>query len=206
MQINRLLEMLPAFYRDIKEFRDLTEAQAKQLDIVDETLIKIENDMFILTASEEAIERIEKMFNILADPSVEDLDFRRRRIVSRQSTSAPFTERFLAIQLELLTGGRDRFSIRVNPETFELDITTQIGLKGGIDELWHLLETIVPLNMSIKTKNEIHATGEGTVYLANTTAYSVLQTLTHDFNANYDMDAEARKGGLITGYTTYEIR
>lgn len=206
MADNRLLEMLPAYYGDIKEFRELTKTQSKELDNVDQALQQVEDDMFVLTSSEEAIERREKMFRILADPSVEDLPFRRQRIVSRQSTRQPFTERFLASQLEILTGGKNRYSIKVNSEKFELNIVTQIGMQGGIDELWFMLERTVPLNMVINTKNELYAICESTVYLPTTSAYVVLYEMTHDFNAEYTTEGDKNLGTVLTGFTTMELQ
>lgn len=206
MKDNRLLRLLPAYYRDIKEFNELTETEARELDAVYEALQQVDDDMFILTSSEVAIERREKFFRILADPAVEDLDLRKRRIISRQTTSFPFTERFLGSQLRILTGGENRYSVRVDSRNFELHITVQIGVQGGLEEFWYMLERIVPLNMEIFTKNELYATGEATVYLPTTSAYVAMFEMTHDYNAEYETEGDKRLGTILTGFTTMELQ
>ena len=60
---------LPQFYKNIREFRELSQVVVAKWDNVDETLFSVENDQFILTSSETAIKIREKDFGIIADRS-----------------------------------------------------------------------------------------------------------------------------------------
>lgn len=234
MESNHLLEQLPAYYMHIKEFRHLTDSQDAEIKKLEAELQLIEDDMLIMSSSEASIKRREEMFRILADLSTEDLTFRRRRLVSRQTSSTPFTYRFLKGQLEVLCGGSDKFTLVMNPDTYQLNIVTQIGVRGGIEELWVLLERTVPLNMAIHTRNELHSTGSGVLRLGSaiSMAYMVQVThdfvsgyqpqaqikqgtvfqssvelkLTNDFNGEYKPSAQAKQGTVLQGYTILELK
>lgn len=59
---------------------------------------------FVLTADERGIVMFERVLEITADPSTEDLEFRRRRILNRLRMRPPFTFRFLLQRLDDLIG------------------------------------------------------------------------------------------------------
>lgn len=121
-------------------------AQEIELDNIAAGVLRQRNDMFIMTASSTSIRRREKMLRIQADPSKESLDFRRRRIINRQSTKPPFTHRWLQAQLDRLIGP-GMAVVSVNPAEFLLMVTTNIENANLFKEVQHTIQTVKPANM-----------------------------------------------------------
>ena len=152
--MNRLMESLPAYYWGIKEFQELTDAQSNQLDLIDGAMEQVENDQFIMTSSESAILQREKMFKILADPSIETLDFRKNRIINRQTAKVPFTVRYLKWILERLVGA-DNYEVKVDVLNFYCEFLFQIENKALPREIDDTLERIMPLNLNYRVVQKI---------------------------------------------------
>lgn len=151
---NRVARNLPAIYDGIKETEELTETVAIELDELDIARKRVENEQFIMTASEKFIRMRERGYDILADPTTESLDFRRRRLIVRQSTRLPITQRKVnEILTELV--GHSNFEEYLDVEncktTFVFD-ATDTTLNREIDLT---LERIIPLNMGLKVARRL---------------------------------------------------
>lgn len=144
--MSRLQEYLPSYYVDSKQMTALLMAQEMELNNIAAGILRQRNDMFIMTASAQAIRRREKMLRIQADPSKESLDFRRRRIINRQSTKPPFTQRWLQSQLDRLIGP-GMAVVTVKPAEFLLLVTTNIENANLFREVQHTIQTVKPANM-----------------------------------------------------------
>ncbi|APO43350.1 phage portal protein [Paenibacillus xylanexedens] len=144
--MSRLQEYLPSYYLDSKQMSTLLMAQEIELDNIAAGVLRQRNDMFIMTASSTAVRRREKMLRIQADPATESLDFRRRRIINRQSTKPPFTHRWLQSQLDRLLGP-GLAVVSVNPAEFLLLVTTNIENANLFREVQHTIQTVKPANM-----------------------------------------------------------
>lgn len=94
----------PEYYETILEFLELAEAEDTEVTVLQSAINQLLDDQFVLTSEYEAVKRREKMLDIQADPTVETLDFRRKRIVNRYSTKPPFTIRYLQDRLDYLVG------------------------------------------------------------------------------------------------------
>lgn len=148
--MNRVMDELPAYYRDIKEFQELTRVQSKRLDHLDGAIQQFEDDQFILTSSEPAIYRREKEFNILPDRTTETLDFRKRRLLGRMMQKAPFTFRYMVQQLDQLVG-KSRYTISIDVTNYWLEVLVTVESQSYYKEAADLLERIVPLNLILET-------------------------------------------------------
>ncbi|MDQ0658749.1 putative phage tail protein [Paenibacillus sp. W2I17] len=144
--MSRLVEYLPPYYVDSKQMTSLLMAQEIELDNIATGILRQRNDMFIMTASSTAVRRREKMLRIQADPSKESLDFRRRRIINRQSTKPPFTQRWLQAQLDRLIGP-GMAVVTVKPTEFLLLVTTNIENANLFREVQHTVQIVKPANM-----------------------------------------------------------
>lgn len=140
------MEYLPPYYVDSRQMTAILMAQEVELDNIAAGILQQRNDMFIMTASSKAIRRREKMLNIQADPTTESLDFRRRRIINRQSTKPPFTHRWLQAQLDRLLGP-GLAVVTVNTAEFLLLVTTNIENANLFKEVQHTIQTVKPANM-----------------------------------------------------------
>lgn len=150
-----LLDYLPEFYHGIREFQVIAKVEGEQFDKIDAELENILNDQFIVTAREPSIVRSERLFKIQADPTVEGLDFRRKRLINRKSIRPPFTERYLQDRLNFLLG--DGIStIHVDVENYILSVELAITDAAMFKEVLTTVEKIVPLNMIYLQKTTIH--------------------------------------------------
>lgn len=150
-----LLEYLPEFYHGIREFQIIAKVEGEQFDKIDAELDNILNDQFVMTAREPSIVRRERLFNIQADPKVESLDFRRKRIINRQSIRPPFTERYLQERLNFLLSD-DISTVHVDVENYVLSVELAIADAAMFKEVLTTIERIVPLNMIYLQKTAIH--------------------------------------------------
>lgn len=148
------MDHLPSFYEEIKEFRELTGTGSIQLEQLSAAIDQFLDDQYVLTSSEPAVARREKVFRIVPDLKKESLDFRKKRVLSRMQNKPPFVLEYLSILLDSLLGE--------NSHTFDLDVVNyhlEALLKmehimltadsGLYKEISDLLEKIVPLNMNI---------------------------------------------------------
>ncbi|RFA37024.1 hypothetical protein CAI16_02830 [Virgibacillus dokdonensis] len=152
--MNRLLSRLPDLLHGIREFQALTETEKLEFNLLAENIDKTLDDQFIETATLKAIERREKMLNIIADPSTESLENRRIRILNRYQTKPPFTKRYLQKQLDTLLGV-GRSDVTVNPEEFILTVTTSIDDAFLFREMEYTVNTVKPANIIYQQETSI---------------------------------------------------
>lgn len=146
----RLLEHLPAFYRDIKEFRELSKTVSEEYDAIDSAFEQVENDQFIITSSEPAIYRREKDFGIVPDIHVETLSFRKRRLITRMQDNPPYVDEYLKELLDSLLGA-NMTQLEMDKLRLEMEVLVHVESASFYSEVQRILERIVPLNVDITT-------------------------------------------------------
>jgi len=150
-------EYWPTFYSDIEDFVELAKAEDKELQLAAGSVDQLFSNQFVLTSGIEAVKRRERMLGIQANPSVESLDFRRRRIVNRYSTKPPFTLRYLQQRLDQLVGSGLTI-VSVDLEQFILYVTTNIQNANIFREVQHTIQTIKPANLIYQQETSTAAT------------------------------------------------
>lgn len=143
---NKLLQYLPEFYHDVKEFAQLTEIEDVELQSVAKSISRLLDEQFVLSSSERTIKRREQQLGIQADPKTETLDFRKKRIINRYSTKPPFTVRYLQEQLDQLVG-RGMTIVSVDVQNFILYVTAAIDNANVFKEVQHTVQTVKPANL-----------------------------------------------------------
>jgi hypothetical protein len=144
--MDKLIDYLPSYYKDIKEFQLIMSVETEEFEQLKTEIENLFNDQFIMTAREPAIARREKIFKIQADPSIETLEFRRKRIINRQSIKPPFTRRYLQKQLDFLLGTGVAV-VEVDAINFIVYVKLAIADAPLFKEVVNTIEAIVPLNM-----------------------------------------------------------
>ena len=152
----RMLQYLPEFYREIKEFAEIDKTESAELDDLEAAIQRAFDDQFVMTASVEAVKRRETMLGIQADPTTESLDFRRKRIVNRYATKPPFTRRYLQEQLDRMVGP-GMTVVSVDPQQFILYVTANIENAAVFREVIHTVETVKPANMIYQQNTSLKA-------------------------------------------------
>lgn len=100
----RLNSFLPSVYANVVEMHDIMNAEEQEMNIARSELTAAFANTFVLTSDESGVILFEKMLNIVADTSNEDLEFRRQRLMNRLATLPPYTYRFLEQKLNQIIG------------------------------------------------------------------------------------------------------
>lgn len=148
--MSRLLSQLPAYYENIKDFRELSKTVTKSLNDIDEHLLQLRNDQYIISSSKEAIKRREKDFSILADEQNETLVFRKKRLLTRMRSNPPYVLEYLKNMLDSLLGEK-KHSIELDKLLFEMEVLVNVDSASFYLEVEKMLERIVPLNIQLTT-------------------------------------------------------
>src|SRR5574344_1954499 len=94
-----LSSFVPSVYKEVVEMEDIIAAEEIHMNTARMEMLTAFANTFVLTADESGIIMFESMLSIIANPAIEDLEFRRQRILNRMSMSPPFTFRFLKQKL-----------------------------------------------------------------------------------------------------------
>ncbi len=142
-----VLNYLPEFLTEFREFRELAAAENPELLSLWNTLEAVLNDQFIAASTENGIKRWETILEIFPKGS-DTLDVRRFRILARLNAKLPYTKRTLEQQLAVLCGEAG-YSVEVRNDEYTLKVRVELTAKGKLDEVNSLLGSIVPANMII---------------------------------------------------------
>lgn len=141
-----VMSNLPTYYHDIIDFIEITKAEDIEFTKAEEAIERAFRNQFILTSDEYGVKRHEKILNIVADPTIETLDFRKKRIISRYSTTPPFTIRFLRNRLDYLVG-EGRVIANIDWLNLVLTVTANVDNASVFKEIQHTINSIKPANV-----------------------------------------------------------
>lgn len=141
-----IMSYWPSLYREAKDFVELAATEDAELQTVEEAIDQLLDDQFVMSSSEEAIKRRERMLGIRANPAMESLEFRRKRIVNRYSTKPPFTIRYLQRLLDQLAG-TGRAVAQVDVPNFILRVTMAVSDADLFREIEHTIKVVKPANL-----------------------------------------------------------
>ncbi|WP_017812832.1 putative phage tail protein [Paenibacillus shenyangensis] len=144
---NRLMQYEPEYYHSIREFLALLNTEEIELDQLEANRLKLLADQFVMTSSEISLRRREQQLQIQADPTIETLNFRRRRIVNRYTTKPPFTIRYLQQKLDQLLGA-GKANATVDIQNFALTVMANLTDASIFKEVNYTVQTIKPANMT----------------------------------------------------------
>ncbi|MES1046296.1 DUF2313 domain-containing protein [Heyndrickxia oleronia] len=208
--MNSMMEYLPRYYWDIKEFQEMTKVETKKFEQLERDINQLENDQFILTSSEAAIARREAMFGIIPDPTKETLEYRKQRLLSRMQGKPPYIIHYLKRVLKSLLGEND-YQINLDIIHYQLDV--EVKFKPGTlpnyqeryyKELSNLLDRVVPLNMKLslthKRKIEININYGGFISVRKRTTITPIKFTMP--NLNLDIS----RAGFISTRTRTTIK
>lgn len=144
--MNRILTYWPEFYRDIVDFIELAKTEDTDLELMEDAIVQLLDDQYVLTASESAIKRRELMLGIQPEKATETLEFRKRRILNRYQTKPPFTVRYLQNQIDFLVGA-GRATVSIDRDNYILKVTVDIPNATIFREMEYTIRTVKPANM-----------------------------------------------------------
>ena len=187
---------LPPFMQKYEEPVAALNAEEPEFVIVWKAVDRILYNHFVSTADEYGISRFEKMLGIY--PSAEDtLESRRARVHSKWFNSVPYTWRVLLQKLTVLCAETDFVLSHNFKEGYTLTLVTDLELFGQVEELEHIINTIIPENIVVVSKNNIPCDIKGVVLFGGGICFSNMFTITNDFKETYSVQGSMNFGGGI---------
>lgn len=146
MQYRKLIDYLPHFMGDIAEIKVILDV-AEQPEIVKlwQSLDNGFKDQFIMDATENGVERWEKILKIVPKATF-TLDERKFTILTRINEQLPFTIRTLQDSLKALCGD-DGYNVQLISNEYTLIVKLALTAKNNFIDVVHLLDRVVPINM-----------------------------------------------------------
>lgn len=195
-----LVSYLPPFLTEFGELTTTLEAENPEFVLAWDGVDRVLRNEFIETADEYGISRFEKILNIL--PSKEDtLESRRARVLARWFTNVPYTIKALISKLQSLCG-ESSFSISTDYEFYKITIAVDLELFGQVDELDHIIESMIPCNIVTITTNKIPCSIKGNALVGGGLCFVHDFTVSNDFSEQYNASGYAFIGGG-SQFTTY---
>lgn len=99
-----LEQYVPAIYNGVKEIEVLTEVQEEWFKILVSIMDKEYARLYIQTCDEIGIARFENVLKITPNPSIESLDFRKQRVLTRCNATLPYSAIWLRVYLNAVIG------------------------------------------------------------------------------------------------------
>lgn len=185
----------PIVYKGVHEIDQLVATENILFDELDNLTTEAEENQFILTSNLRGLEVHERMLNIIANPELDGIQFRRERIINRLST-ASYTIKELRNKLNQLLG-QDNYIINLIPKEYKFNLTSYIGEYGKLDEMLGTLFVILPVNLEKHILNLIIQTKETSLYRGQAISASMVYTLSSDINSNYSVQANEVVGQVV---------
>lgn len=191
-----LVSYLPPFMAEFQEISVTLQAENPEFVLAWNAADRILKNTFITTADEYGIARFENMLGIL--PSKEDtLESRRVRVQTRWFHIIPYTMKALLAKLIALCGDTD-FTVTKHFDYYRLDIETNLELYGQVEELQHIIATIIPCNMVVVSLNKIPCNAKGFALITGGICAAEFFFITNDERIYRTISGKAAfKGGTV---------
>lgn len=191
-----LVSYLPPFMQSYKEPVAALEAENPEFSLMWSATDRCLRNRFISTADEYGISRFEKMLKIY--PTADDtLESRRSRVQSKWFNTIPYTWKVLLQKLLVLCGDSD-FEVTGDFKTgYILYIDTDLELYGQVEELENIINTMIPENLVVVSKNSIPCSIKGAVLFGGGICFINEFIITNDFREVFDVNGSSVFGGGI---------
>ena len=199
-----LVSYLPPYLQQYnQETVAALEAENPEFRLIWEASDRVLYNEFIATADEYGISRFEKILNIL--PSKEDtLESRRARVQSRWFTEIPYTLKALISKLIALCGDSN-FEITKDFLYYKIGIEANLELFGQVEELEHIIETMLPCNMVVDSVNKIPCDADGVAFWGGGICAIEFFVITNDGKEIITANGSASHGGGIVNAVSVTI-
>lgn len=157
------ISYLPSFMQDVIEFQEITNTEKIELENVQDAKIDVLSNQFIEDSTEYGVERWEKILNIVPTTS-ENLANRKNNILTAIQRNVPYTMRTLKSILAT-SCGENGYTINYNSERFILKIEVSVVTDNHFNDIYKLLNNIIPANIIIDLSISNEALTEDGEYL-----------------------------------------
>lgn len=192
-----LVSYLPPFMQSYKEPVAALEAENPEFSLMWSATDRCLRNRFISTADEYGISRFEKMLKIY--PTADDtLESRRSRVQSKWFNTIPYTWKVLLQKLLVLCGDSD-FEVTGDFKTgYTLYIDIDLELYGQVEELENIINTMIPENLVVVSKNSIPCNIKGAVLFGGGICFINEFIITNDSQETVSVQGTVNFGGKAT--------
>ena len=195
--MSNLLDYLPPFLREYREFNEIANAEEPELDGLSEKALRVLKNQFIETADEDGIAEFEKMLGILPSKS-DSLESRRARVFSRWFTELPYTLKAFLHKLSGLSEYGD-IAVSVDFDRYMIAIDTDFEYYGQTDEIERLVDLMFPCNIIAELRNTVRLNADGKYNLGGVVSVTETAVISGDFVEN--ITAKGGAAGAAVQYT-----
>lgn len=142
-----LAKYWPRVIGDMRDFGQIANGENPEFNLLWGAVERFLGDVFVMTATEYAIERWEFIFG-LETYTTDTLDQRRARILAATTRQLPYTMRSLRIMVESLIGAGN-YMASVDPVTMTLEVLVNVRAAHMMEDVQTLLDAVVPANLTI---------------------------------------------------------
>lgn len=204
-----LKEYLPIVYENIVEAQTQQDSLSIEINKMNNTYEQALMDQFVQFASLKVLPYYENIFNIIANPETESIQFRRERILSRMKMlTPPYTYYYLR---KILDGffGKDKYKLTINNDEFTIMLESAVKDSLWYHEIQVSITAVKPCNMIFKNVPRISNT-----LLTNETVTSKSSVRNYRLNGTWSLgsrpfvsigDEETRKMANVKSVKQYFI-
>lgn len=85
----QICKYIPTWYKPIEEYQQICQTETAQLETLAAAIYAVKENFYFQTMNLSGVEMWEDVLRIIPNPSMEDLDFRRARVLNRITTKPP---------------------------------------------------------------------------------------------------------------------
>ena len=141
-----LCRQLPPWYREILDYQQICQTETAQFEALGQEITSVAENFFFQTMGLSGVEMWEQIFHIVPNPSTEDLEFRRYRVLNRITTKPPYTLGFLYQKLDELIGP-GLWEVTVDYSNYTLYIESSAQNQNYAQEVAFTINQIKPAHI-----------------------------------------------------------
>ena len=204
MREANLLSYLPPIIRNVRELKAVTDAENPEFELVFGTSEQVLKNQFIHDCDANGIARYEKILGI--KPTSDDtLESRVFRVLSRWNDKIPYTWKAFLERLDALCG-KGNYTISLENWIYTINLKTHMGVYGGLQEIYNLLDEIIPCNMIVNLSNDLIHENETNVFIGNALICGSHYVLTENIDVEYSISSNSNTGSVVVDGTHYILK
>ena len=141
-----LKDYVPDWYDGVLEMDILTDIEGQEMNTIQANIDKVKFNQWIQTCDEQTIVYHEQLLNIIANPSVESLEFRKQRILNRLQSTPPFTVNYLVEKLNKIFG-KGNYELIIDYQNYRLLLETVAENSNWFYEAQSIIRKVKPANI-----------------------------------------------------------
>lgn len=142
-----LKQYLPIVYEGIVESETQQDSLSIEIDKMNNTYEQALMDQFVQFASLKVLPYYENIFNIVANPETESVQFRRERVLARMKMlTPPYTYYYLRTMLDGFFG-KDKYTLDIDNNNFTISLESSASDSLWYHEIQVSITAVKPCNM-----------------------------------------------------------